>query len=45
LEECRYSLILARDLRYPETQDLTALLEEVSRLLGAYTAAILNSDF
>lgn len=44
VEECRYFLILAKDLGYGDTQKLTATLEEVSRLLGAYTAAILASD-
>ena len=44
LEECRYFLILATDLRYGETEKLSALLEEVSRLLHAYTSAILSSD-
>jgi len=44
VEECRYFLILARDLGYGDTQTLSAALEEVSRLLGAYTAAILASD-
>jgi four helix bundle protein len=45
VEECRYFLILARDLGYGDTQTLSAALEEVSRLLGAYTAAILTPDF
>jgi four helix bundle protein len=44
VEECRYFLILARDLGYGDTQKLTAMLEEVSRLLDAYTAAILASS-
>ena len=44
LEECRYYLILSRDLEYGETEALTENLEDVSRLLGAYTAAILTSD-
>ena len=44
VEECRYFLILARDLGYGDTQKLTAMLEEVSRLLNAYTAAILASS-
>jgi four helix bundle protein len=44
VEECRYYLILAKDLRYADTQALAASLEEVSRLLGAYAAAILSSD-
>ena len=43
VEECRYFLILAKDLGYGDTQNLTATLEEVSRLLGAYAAAILAS--
>jgi len=43
VEECRYFLILAKDLGYGDTQPLTTALEEVSRLLGAYTAAILTS--
>jgi four helix bundle protein len=44
VEECRYFLILAKDLGYADTQKLSAALEEVSRLLGAYTAAILTSS-
>ena len=43
IEECRYYLILAKDLGYADTERLTASLEEVSRLLGAYAAAILSS--
>ena len=44
VEECRYFLILAKDLGYADSQALSAALEEVSKLLGAYTAAILASD-
>jgi len=44
VEECRYFLILAKDLGYGDTRNLSAALEEVSRLLGAYAAAILASD-
>ena len=40
LEECRYYLILAQDLGYGNTENLMALLEEVSRLLNAYAKAI-----
>ena len=40
IEECRYYLILAQDLGYGETKDLMAVLEEVSRLLNAYSKAI-----
>src|ERR1700685_2367266 len=42
VEECRYFLILVKDLGYGDTERLTSLLEEVSRLLNAYTAAILT---
>jgi four helix bundle protein len=41
IEECRYYLILAKDLGYADTQGLAVSLEEVSRPLNAYTAAIL----
>jgi four helix bundle protein len=44
LEESRYYLILAQDLGYGDTRSLTTSLEEVSRLLNAYTKAILASD-
>ena len=43
VEECRYFLILAKDLGYAAAGKLSALLEEVSRVLGAYAAAILAS--
>ena len=43
LEECRYYLILANDLGYGQTDSLTAMLEETSRLLNAYARAILAS--
>ena len=40
LEECRYYLILARDLGYGDVSGLLPQLEEVSRLLDAYARAI-----
>jgi len=40
VEECRYYLILAEDLGYGATGQVTKSLEEVSRLLGTYTRAI-----
>jgi hypothetical protein len=43
-EESRYYLILAKDLGYGDTSNLTTSLEEVSRLLNAYVSAILTSD-
>jgi four helix bundle protein len=48
LEEGRYYLILASDLKYGDSQQsrpLMSLLEEVSRLLERYRSAILTSDF
>ena len=44
LEECRYYLILAHDLGYGKTQELLLQIEEVSRVLESYTAAILTPD-
>jgi len=44
VEECRYYLILTKDLGYGETTGLNAVLEEVSRMLNAYAAAILTPD-
>ena len=42
LEECRYYLILSQDLGYAKTADLERNLEDVSRLLMAYTDKILS---
>jgi four helix bundle protein len=44
LEECRYYLILSRDLKYGENEISMSLLEEVSRMLDAYAKAILTPD-
>ncbi len=43
LEECRYYLILAKDLNYGENTELTERLEEVSKLIESYIKAIRNS--
>jgi four helix bundle protein len=43
LEECRYYLILTSDLGYGETMELFRQLEEVSKMLGSYSAAIATS--
>ena len=45
LEECRYYLILAKDLNYGEISPLNSQLEEVSKLLESYSAKILASRF
>lgn len=44
LEECRYYLILARDLEYADTGALWAQSEEVGRLLNGYRTAILTPN-
>ena len=43
LEECRYYLILIADLDYGDTSELNERLEEVSRLLTAYTNAVVSN--
>jgi four helix bundle protein len=43
LEECRYYLILSKDLDYADTAQLFRQLEEVSKLLGGYSTAITTS--
>ena len=40
LEECRYYMILAKDLEYANTDSLLCELDEVARLLAAYSKAI-----
>ena len=42
LEECRYYLILVKDLGYGDTSILMTQLEEVSKLLEAYIVSILT---
>ena len=42
-EECRYYLILASDLGYGDTRKLEKNLEEISRLLEAYTRRVAKS--
>jgi four helix bundle protein len=43
LEECRYYVILIADLGYGDTRQLNEQLEEVSRLLTAYTNAVVSN--
>ena len=45
IEECRYYLILSSDLGYGANEDLMQELEETSKLLERYLAAILTSGF
>ncbi len=43
LEECRYYLILSRDLHYLRGEDLFDSLQETGRLLGSYSSSIRKS--
>ena len=43
LEECRYYLVLAKDLGYGDNPEMLPQLEELSRLLEQYTAATLDT--
>ena len=44
LEECRYYIILANDLKYISNEkELNEQIEEVSKMLNAYCRSILNS--
>ena len=42
LEECRYYLILSRDLEYGDVSGAFVILVEVSKLLEAYSQSILS---
>jgi four helix bundle protein len=44
LEECRYYLILSKDLGYMDSDEPMMQLEEVSKLLNAYAKSIRSSD-
>lgn len=45
LDECKYYLILAKDLGYSESKNENELAEEISKLLYAYSNKILSPDF
>lgn len=42
IEECRYYLILARDLKYADTNALRTQLDEVGRMMAGYIRGIEN---
>jgi len=44
LEECRYLLILVKDLGYADTKANRLQLDEASRLLARYTNQVLKSQ-
>ncbi len=43
IQECKYYIILSRDLNYFHNEEVAELLEEVSKLLGSYMKVIKNS--
>ncbi len=43
IEECRYYLILIKDLHYGDSSGTLVQLEEVSKILDAYASSILTS--
>jgi four helix bundle protein len=45
LEECRYYLLLAKDLSYGDTSKLSNQAEEISKLLTAYINSLSKSDY
>ena len=45
LEECRYYLILAKDLGYGDSRMLLLSLEEISRMLESYARSIRAASF
>ncbi|MDL5054766.1 four helix bundle protein [Oscillatoria laete-virens NRMC-F 0139] len=45
LEECRYYLILTRDLGFPQESSMLNLLEDASKLLDSYIRTIQDSGF
>lgn len=44
LEECRYYLILAKDLKYGDSTQLLLQLDNVSKLLDSYSISILKKQ-
>ena len=45
LEECRYYLLLAKDLGYSDTSNLSDHAEEISKLLTAYINSLSKSNY
>lgn len=43
IAECRYFLILAKDLGYCDTTEAEVILTEVSKLIDSYSRSIVNS--
>jgi len=45
VEECRYYLILSKDLGYCDIAEANLLLVEVSKLLEAFCQSVLHSEY
>ncbi|MBU1261267.1 MAG: four helix bundle protein [Planctomycetes bacterium] len=45
LEECRYYLLLTKDLKYCDSVSLPEQAEEISKLLTAYINSLSKSDY
>jgi four helix bundle protein len=43
-EECRYYMILAKDLNYGDSGSLSQQIAEISKLLESYLCAIIDSN-
>jgi four helix bundle protein len=43
-EECRYYMILAKDLNYGDSDGLSQRVAEISKLLESYLCAIIDSN-
>jgi four helix bundle protein len=44
VEECRYYLILVKDLEYADVEEAYSIIQEVSKMLEAYIRSILNPE-
>ena len=44
LSECKYYLILIRDLKYSSDKTIAPRLDEVSRLLNSYRRAVIKNE-
>jgi len=44
VEECRYYLILSKDLGYYDATETSSLLDEVSKMLESYTRSVLQNS-
>ena len=43
LEECRYYCILSEDLEYGSFEDCLTVLDDIGKMISAYSTSILNS--